>query len=175
MDAGKPDPLETSPPPPSLAGRLRAALARGDAPDRAWWPAALLGGLIALGPVLTLAGAALLTAREQAAVARLRAELAPRQAAENARGKARVELGNAVTRPAMGATLDALAGVLPGEARLMRAERTRQGALEVDIATNDPDALRSAIRRAPALADLRNTSQRRSDAAMVVSLREEAR
>ena len=95
------------------------------------------------------------------------------RAPEAERRDARAELGRAAARPAIGVTLDALAGALPPDAALARVERTRQGMLELDIATPDPDALRAAVRRVPEFARLRDTSQRRTDAAMIVSMREE--
>jgi hypothetical protein len=51
----------------------------------------------------------------------------------------------------------------------VRAERTRAGALEIDIATSDPDKLRMALRRAPEFAQIRNVAQRQDDARMIVT------
>ena len=45
-----------------------------------------------------------------------------------------------------------------------------QGRLALEIATADPDRLRTALRRVPTLARLRNTGQRQADAAMIVLL-----
>lgn len=173
MDAGKPDPAETPREPRSLSHRLGNLLRGLEIPDGDWRLAAIAGALIATGPLATIAGAKLLIGSERAASARLQASLEPRLAAERAARDARAELGRAVWRPAMGTTLEALARVLPADATLTRAERTRQGALELDIATTDPDALRATIRRAPEFAGLRDTSQRRGDAAMIVSMRGE--
>lgn len=169
MRAGQPDP-EPKPEGPrdSLSQRLRGLrIGEGD-----WRVAAALGALIAAGPLLTILGANTLAASAQRAAARTEAALAPRLAAAGAREEARRVLAAAVRQPTLGATLDALARALPADASLVRAERTAQGALELDIATPDPDALRAAIRRAPDFARLRDASQRRADAAMIVSMRE---
>lgn len=176
MDAGKPDPEEAPRAPESLSQRLASRLRAGVPPaaESRRGTAALVAVLIAFGPLATIMGAGLLTRHEDREAVRLRAALAPRIAAERAAAAARAELGRTAARPTMGATLDLLAAALPGDAKLTRAERTLQGALELDIATSDPDALRSAIRRVPELAGLRDTSQRRTDAAMIVLMRAEA-
>ncbi len=51
----------------------------------------------------------------------------------------------------------------------------RDGALELEIATPDPDQLRPALRSLPGIGTFRNTGQRRSDTGMVASFRAEAR
>lgn len=173
MDAGKPDPDEARQQAQSLSQRFAVALRGVAVPGGGWRLAAAVGAFVALGPVVTIAGAMLLTRHERGEAAKLQAELAPRLATERVARDARAELGRAAARPAMGVTLDLLAGALPSDAALTRAERTRQDALELDIATPDPDALRAAVRRAPEFARLRDTSQRRTDAAMIVSMREE--
>lgn len=167
MQAGAPD-RDTPAPSVTLAGRLaRVRLAEGR-----WWVPAILAGLIAAGPVATIVGASILTDRARAATARLQAESGPRIAAERSAMQARAQFGNAIALPTIAATLDALAPALPGDASVVRAERTRGGALELDIATTDPDRLRAAIRRAPGFGRMRDASQRQTDAAMIVSLRE---
>jgi hypothetical protein len=140
-----------------------------------WERAAAVAVLIALAPLFTIAGAKLLLQHERAATARLQEELGPRLAAEQAARNARASLDATVRRPAMSTTLEALARGLPADASLWRAERTAQGALELDVTTADPDKLRATIRRAPELAGLRDSGQRQGDGTMLVSLREDAR
>ena len=176
MHVGKPDP-EPVPPPPSLAQRL-AAIGRGrlaDAKkqaDGAKWPeaslAALVAVLIAAGPLLTIGGATLLTERQRAASTRLEAEASPRIEAARAAAEARGQMDAVLRRRTLAATIEALARALPADATLVRAGRNAQGVLELEIATPDPDRLRSALRRAPAFARLRNTGQRQADTGMIV-------
>jgi Tfp pilus assembly protein PilN len=137
--------------------------------------AAAFGALIAAGPLLTLVGANMLAARERSASAALQNQLAPRLQAEDAARTARTALANAAGRASAGEVLETLAGVLPPEAALARLERTADGGLELDVTGGDPDGLRAAVRRAPEFAGMRNTSQRRTDATMIVSMREDAR
>jgi hypothetical protein len=139
-----------------------------------WEAATAVAVLIALGPLMTIAGAKLLTRHERAQIAPLQNDLAPRLTAEQAARNARTEIGAAIARPQMGATLEALSRALPADASLSRAERTAQGALEFDVTTTDPDKLRAAIRRVPELAGLRDSGQRQGDGAMLVSLRQDA-
>ena len=175
MDAGKPDPETASPAADSLSQRLSAAIGGVSLPRGGWGMAAALGALIAAGPLLTLTGANMLAAHEKRASAALQNQLAPRLRAEEAARAARTALANAAGRASPGEVLELLAGVLPAEAALTRIERTADGGLELDVAGGDPDGLRTAIRRAPEFAGMRNTSQRRTDAAMIVSMREDAR
>lgn len=172
MDAGKPDPDPAQPAAQSLSHRFAWAFA--ELPQGGWPVAAAFGALLAAGPLLTLAGAMLLTQHERRATFRLQDELAPRLAAQASARAARTALANAAGRAAPAQVLEILAGVLPADAVLARVERTRDGGLEVDVVGADPDALRAAIRRAPEFAAMRNTSQRRTDAAMILSLREDA-
>jgi hypothetical protein len=175
MQAGPPDP-DFAPPPPSLVQRLaalRAGAPRGGSGDRRVGIA--VAALIAAGPLLTIAGAAALGARERVAAARLSAELAPRLEAEAAAGRVRARLGAVLAQPSISATIEAVARVLPAGAALVRAERTAQGALELEIAAPDPDALRAALRRAPELAGIRTVAQREGDGALVATMRLEAR
>lgn len=140
----------------------------------AWEAAAAVAVLIALAPLLTIAGARLITRHERAEVARLVSDLAPRLAAEQAAQAARREIAAAVAHPPMATTLDSLARVLPPDATLFRAERTAKGALDLEVTTPDPDRLRAAIRRAPEFAGLRDSGQRQGDGAMLVSLHQDA-
>jgi hypothetical protein len=175
MDAGKPDPQTPPPLADSLSRQLSSALGGVRLPQGGWGMAAALGALIAAGPLLTLAGANLLAAREKRASVALQDQLAPRLAAEETARAARAALANAAGRASAGEVLEVLAGVLPAEAALARIERTADGGLELDVTGGDPDGLRAAIRRAPEFAGMRNTSQRRTDATMIVSMREDAR
>ena len=130
----------------------------------------LVAGLIGLGPILTIGGAKLLTGRERTQTARLEAELAPKMARRSDAEQARERLAQVLERPTLAATLDALARALPKDASLARAERVGEGELQLEVGTPDPDSLRGALRRAPALARLRETGQRRGDAGMIVAL-----
>jgi hypothetical protein len=173
MQAGAPDPDTDAAVAPSLMARVRGGgvtVRRGE-----WRIAAAIAGLIALGPVMTIAGAALLTGQARRATQGLEATLAPRIAAQDQAMAGRKLLGDAAARPLLSVVLDRLARVLPADADLQRAERKADGAIEFDIITSDPDGLRAALRRSPDLAGLRDTSQRRGDAGMVVSLRAEPR
>ncbi len=174
MDATDPEPLAPPAPARSLSQRLAAALRGVPLPAGGWGVAIAFGALLAAGPLLTVAGATLLAQHEKRATVKLEQQLAPRLQAEAAAREARTALANAAGRTAPGQVVELLAGVLPPEAKLTRIERTRDGGLEFDVAGSDPDALRAAIRRAPEFAGMRNTSQRHSDAAMIVSMREDA-
>lgn len=175
MQLGTPDPEPA--PPPSLAQRLaafakRAPIAAGT-PRAEKWPegsiAALVALLIAAGPLLTIAGAKLLAAQERGAAAQLAAEAAPRIEAARAAEAARSQIDSVLRRMTLGATLEALARTLPADATLVRAARSIEGVLEIDVAAADPDRLRAALRRAPAFARLRNTGQREADGRMIVT------
>ncbi len=182
-DAADRDP---SSPPPSLAARafgwVRAGGARSPAPadeaaglerPRAWvMPALAL--LIAAGPLATLAAATLLAERAQHDAAAAEAALAPRRSAEQARGAARTMLASAIVQPGPAALLDTVSAALPADAALVRAERQGDGALELEVAASDPDALRSALRRVPALAGLRDVRQQESEGRTHVLLRQAA-
>lgn len=175
MHAGQPDPETPPPAPDSLSHRLSGALTGLRLPEGGWAIAGAFGVLIAAGPALTIAGANLLAAQEKRATLALQDKVTPRLQAEAAARAARTTLANAAGRAAPGEVLEALAGVVPAEASLTRIERTADGGLEFDVSGGDPDGLRAAIRRAPEFAGMRNTSQRRTDAAMIVSMREDAR
>jgi hypothetical protein len=181
MDAGKPDADMHAPPPPSLAARVAAAVdarrrGTGGGPSAAgdWRVAAGVALLLAAAPLLTIAGATLLAERERDAAMALRMQGAPASTARAARAQARAALAPLLARPGAAATLDALARVLPADARLQRVLRADDGILEFDVATPDPDRLRAALRRAPALAGLRDTGQRQGDGALIVAFRVEA-
>ncbi|MEP9359835.1 hypothetical protein [Sphingomonas sp. KR3-1] len=174
MQAGPPDPEAPPIAADSLAHRLSGALSAVRVPTSGWRTAAAFGALVAAGPLLTILGATLLAQHEKRATAQLQNDLAPRIQAEAAAREARAALANAAGRAAPGTVLETLAGVLPAEAKLTRIERTADGGLEFDMAGGDPDGLRAAIRRAPEFAGMRNTSQRRTDAGMIVSMRQDA-
>lgn len=171
MQAGQPDREDLTEPRASLLGGL-SAMFRNVHPAHEL--AAAIAVLIALGPLATIAGAQLLTRQDRSEAERLRTELAPRLAAERSIEAARSEIGALVRRPAIGTTLEAFARGLPADATVIRIERNANGGLEADIIAADPDQLRAAIRRDPALAQMRNTSQRQSDTAMIVTLRQDA-
>ena len=167
------------PAPASLAGRLNAAarrwLAERPAMPRGrceWWVAVAVGALIAAGPAATILGADLLAGGVRADVTKLREQVAPSAAAAQTAAKERSELVALLRRPGLGATAEALARALPADASLVRVERNAAGLLEVDLTAPDPDRLRAALRREPALARLRDAGQLQGELAMTVSLRE---
>jgi len=184
MDDGIPQ----APAPPTLAASLGGA-ARGVAGRaRTWWAdrpavpanrrdwivAGGVAGLIAAGPLLTIAGALLITGSLRGEVNRLQEAAAPRAAAARTAIEDRAALVAMVRRPGLGATAEALARALPVDAALLRMERGRDGLLEVEIGTPDPDKLRAALRAEPALARLRDAGQQRGDLMMTVSFKERA-
>ncbi|MDP5281230.1 hypothetical protein Q9Q95_20055 [Sphingomonas sp. DG1-23] len=131
--------------------------------------AALVAALIVAGPLLTIAGAKLLTVQQRVAAKRIERDAAPRIAAAKAATEARGQIDAVLRRPTLGSTIEALARALPADATLVRAGRTAQGAVEIDVAAADPDKLRGALRRAPAFMRLRNTGQRQADTKMIVT------
>lgn len=137
-----------------------------------WRIAAALAGMIALGPILTVAAASWAGVSARADTAALREKLAPRIAAERQAAADRETLVALVRRPGAGVTLDALARAIPPESSLVRVELNAAGRLEVEVAAADPDRLREALKREPALAGLRDAGQRQSDQGMIVSLKE---
>jgi hypothetical protein len=192
MKAGAPDPPQIPVAPgESLAARLaqamrRRAVPRTRLPDeqrpraaarnrRPLAMAAALAALIAAGPLLTGAGARLLRIAVDRDIVALQQALAPRLAADHDRAVVRDTLKATLANPGPAETLDRIAAVLPADARLVRVERLADQALELDIATADPDALRAALHRAPMLAGLRDVGQRQADGMMIVSLRKAAR
>jgi len=136
---------------------------------------AALAALIAAGPLATIAGAAWLRSDAEKVATGLESQLSPRRAAEQEREKARVLLGAAITQPGPAALLDQVSAALPPEDSLARAERAEDGRLEIDVATSDPDALRGAMRRQPALAGLRDVRQREGEGRTLVLFRQSAR
>lgn len=126
--------------------------------------------LLALGPILTIAGAYATARGIRAETAALAREAAPKLAAAREAEDARTELRALLATPTLGATLDGLARALPVEATATSAERRADGTLTVEVATADPDRLRAALRRDSATAGLRDAGQRRGDSAMLVML-----
>lgn len=152
---------------PSLAERLRAGLGQAGGDRRVGVAVALL--LIA-APVLTMGGATWMAARARADRAAVERTAAPRLAVLAARSEARRDLVSVSSRPGPAATLDSLARSLPRDALLASVARDASGKLRVEAIAPDPDRLRAALRRAPALAQLRDAGQRRGDGAMIVVL-----
>lgn len=150
-----------------LANRPPVSAGRRD-----WIVAGVLALLIAAGPLLTIVAGSLAASGVRAEVARLQEQAAPRAAAARTAEQDRAVLVALLKRPGLGATIEALARAMPADAVLIRAERNRQGLLEIDIAAPDPDRLRAAIRAEPALARLRNVGQQQNEATMTVSFRE---
>ncbi|NML05665.1 hypothetical protein [Sphingomonas sp. G-3-2-10] len=169
----------------SLTGRLAASVRgwevawrdRPAAPfePRRWMVPAGVALLLAAGPLATIIGAKIIAGNARADAAQLDKKLAPRIAAAKAAASDRAELIALLRRPGLGQVADALARALPPEASVQRIERNQAGLLEVEISTPDPDRIRAAIRREPALAGLRDAGQRQVDVMMVVTFRERAR
>ena len=184
MDDGIPQPPEHRSLAASLGGAARGAVARASgwwadrpavpANRRDWMVAGGVAGLIAAGPLITIAGAWLITGSVRGEVNRLEEQAAPRAVAAQEASQNRASLVAMLRRPGLGATAEALARALPVEAVLLRAERDRAGLLEIDISAPDPDKLRAALRAEPALARLRDAGQQRGDLMMTVSFKEQA-
>jgi hypothetical protein len=130
--------------------------------------------LLAAGPVATIVGATLLANVTSSEAAGLEARLAPRRVAEQGRDAARTILASAIVRPGPAALLDSVAAALPADAALVRAERREDGMLELEVLVSDPDALRSALHRVPALAGLRDVRQQEGEGRTLVLLRQAA-
>lgn len=163
------------PPPAAEAPRVRSRATRAASSDRVAardlrWPGAL-ALLLALGPALTWACAAVLEHRARADVAALAPAAEPLLARARAAAGTRAAWAPQVVRPTLGTTLERLATTLPAEDRLARVSSDPDGTLEVAILTADPDALRDALRREPVLAQLREAGQQRDEAVMRVTLR----
>jgi len=165
----------------SLAERMTQRLAAR--PSRApgplmhaldWWRAGALAALIALGPLLTIVGAGLIERNAQAETARLTAKAAPRVKAEARERDARTALRAAARDAGAAVWMDRLAAAIPAEARVARIGKAADGTLEIEITAPDPDLLRAALRRDPALAGFRETGQRRAGAMIAVTLRRAA-
>jgi hypothetical protein len=117
--------------------------------------AAIVALLIVAGPLLTIAGAKLLAGQQRAAAARLEGEASPRIEAARAATEARQQIDAVLRRRTLGATIEALARALPRDATLVRAARTAQGVLEIDVAAADPTSFVprcAACRRSPGCA-----------------------
>jgi hypothetical protein len=180
-DAGHSDPT----PPPSLAGRLGGwvrdrrrprDLADTDSPKLIGrrWVMPALAMLVAAGPLATLIGASLLAHVTEGDTRWMEAARAPRRIAEARREAAHMSLSAAMVRPGPAALLDGVAAALPADAALVRAERRPDGALALEVSVSDPDALRSALRRVPALAGLRDVRQQEGEGRTLVLLRQVA-
>lgn len=190
MDAGPPDPIvPQAAATPSLAERMAAAVralparARPGGAARAAGAAGQAGAgagragwaivaLLCTGPLAASAAADWLRHDAAARAAATAQASAPARARAAAHAAAHAELARAARVPGVAATLDALAAALPDDARLVRAARGGDGVVELDIATPDPDRLREALRRTPALARFRNVGQHRDATGMVATFRE---
>jgi hypothetical protein len=133
-----------------------------------------LAALVAAGPVLTTMGATILADGAERETRQVDATLGPRRIAEQRRAEARTALSTAILRPGPAALLDGLAAALPSDAALVRAERGADGTLALEVAVSDPDALRGALRRVPALAGLRDVRQQEGEGRTLVLLRQVA-
>lgn len=160
-----------------MAQRLAARAPRAPRPEGGkvdWRLAAGLAALIALGPLATIVGAGLIERGAQAEAARLAAQAAPRLKAEARALDARAVLRDAARDSGVAVWLDRLAVAIPADARVARMGKAADGGLEIEIIAPDPDLLRAALRRDPALAGLRETGQRRAGAMIAVTLRRAA-
>ncbi|MEH3040201.1 MAG: hypothetical protein PGN21_09065 [Sphingomonas paucimobilis] len=128
--------------------------------DRA---SALLAAAILATPLLTWAGAAILTTRVQDEGRVIARRAAPLVAEQVATERGRALLTQAWRAPTLGTTLESLARALPQDAALLRAERNAAGMVSIEVAAPDPDRLLAALRRDPLLAGLRATAQARAD------------
>jgi hypothetical protein len=148
-----------------------AAGVRPPPPDIDWRLAMAIAALIAFGPLLTIVGGTLLEHEAKADTARIEARMEARTADIVADRKARSALRSAVREAPLAVWFDRLAVALPPEARLARMERRADGTIEAEILTPDPDLLRGALRRHPALAGFREAAQRRADGMILVTVR----
>ena len=83
-------------------------------------------------------------------------------------------LREAVRQPGAAILLNHVAAAIPADARVARMRKAADGAMEIEITAPDPDLLRAALRRTPALASFRETGQRRAGAMIAVTLRRAA-
>lgn len=130
--------------------------------------------MIALGPLATIVGASLLQRSVQAETAQLIAQAAPRLKAEARAKDARARLRDAARDAGIAVWADRVAAAIPADARVARMSRAADGTMEMEIIAPDPDLLRAAVRRDPALAGFRETGQRRAGAMIAVTLRRAA-
>ena len=161
----------------SLTDRLARRAVRGVRIPRAFPAfdlhlACAAAAVVALAPLSVIVGAHALRTGVEAENRALKAQLDTRLAPQAARRAAGGALRDAVRAPALTRTLERLAQTLPDDARVVSAMREAGGRVQVEIAVSDPDVLRGALRRDPALAALQESGQRRTpDARVVVTLR----
>lgn len=135
-----------------------------------WRVAAGIAALIAAGPLASWIGALVLAEGLRGEIARLEPLAAPRMARAQAATAARAALSDTVRRVPMAIAVEAVARGLPEDSSLIGAARDGDGTVRIEVATPDPDGLRGALRRSPALAGLRDAGQRRGGTGMVVTL-----
>lgn len=160
-----------------MAQRLAAREPRAPRPGGGpvdWRLTGALAALIALGPLATITGAAVIGQGARAEAARLTAQAAPRLKAEARAQAARTALRDAVRHPGAAILLNHVAAAIPADVRVARMRKAADGAMEIEIIAPDPDLLRAALRRDPALAAFRETGQRRAGAMIAVTLRRAA-
>lgn len=160
-----------------MARRLTAREPRMPRPEGAkvdWRRAGGLAALIALGPLLTIVGAAVIERGARTEAAHLTAQATPRLQAEARAQAARAALREAARYPGVAILLNQVAAAIPADARVARMGKAADGAMEIEITAPDPDLLRAALRRDPALAGFRETGQRRAGAMIAVTLRRAA-
>lgn len=157
-----------------MAQRFTARAPRPEGGRVDWRLAAGLTALIALGPLVTTMGAGMLERSAQAEANALTVQAAPRLKAEAQARDARTTLRGAVRDAGVAVWLDRLAAAIPADARVARMGKAADGAIEIEITAPDPDLLRAAMRRDPALAGFREIGQRRAGAMIAVTLRRAA-
>jgi len=137
--------LDVAPRAPSLAARV-AALRPGAGGARGWL--AVAAPLVA-APLAATLGVTLLAGSTEREAASLARRLAARPALVT-----RAPVAAALGRETVSATMARLDTALPEGATLHALGRDADGVLEMEIDTADPEALRAALARDPALARL---------------------
>jgi len=146
--------------------------ARSDTANRSRPAGVAVAALLLAAPLLTWAGAAYTAAGVTRDIRAIRTAAAPRLAAASARDRSRAEFDALLRRPGAATSLDSLARALPRDAVLIRAARYDDGRLAAEVLAPDPDRLRAALRRSPAVAAMRDRGQRGGAGGMVVLLEE---
>ncbi|WNO54783.1 hypothetical protein [Stakelama saccharophila] len=134
-------------------------------------PVAIAAISLVCVPAATLGLANLMTRTAERRTERLEIQAQPILAARRAMTDARVALRTGLRQPAPAALLDALAAALPEDARLVSVDAAGNGGVTMQVVTDDPDQLRRALRRVEAFHAVRDLSQRRVNAAMLVTVR----
>ncbi len=167
MEPGKLPPPDPAPEaPPSLVDRLGAAARRKpDAPRRGLPAGVLLAGALWVGSSLAASAISYVATAKVAQLSSGTVE--PDPVRLERRALASLGAGS------FSAQVDRIARLLPAEARLQSLEVDRRddaARLLAEIATPDPDRLRSALARAGGGRPLRVVNERRGDGVIIVSI-----